>query len=187
MVGQLTDGKPNDDVIDILGFLTFEMVQTITEEALKVKQMEDRHRERHGEDNKKPRKRKLLELEEDDDVVDDDADRGADDDKDKDDKADKEEDDDYNEEDEEDDKNEKDDDDKGNAAKDDDQKKKKKKRDRRDKKMEGLFKNYDPDRTPLLPGHIHEAYRLLKNRQSARLKPMNIFSRRMVRMRLPLI
>lgn len=33
--------KPSDDVLDILGFLTFEMVQTLTEEALKVKTEED--------------------------------------------------------------------------------------------------------------------------------------------------
>src|SRR5256886_17491031 len=31
------DMKPNDDIIDILGFLTFEMVSTLTETALKVK------------------------------------------------------------------------------------------------------------------------------------------------------
>src|SRR4051794_13038114 len=32
------DMKPNDDIIDILGFLTFEMVSTLTETALRVKQ-----------------------------------------------------------------------------------------------------------------------------------------------------
>jgi transcription initiation protein SPT3 len=37
---QLTDGKPNDDVVDILGFLTFEIVCSLTEEALIVKQEE---------------------------------------------------------------------------------------------------------------------------------------------------
>ncbi len=36
----ITDSKPNDDVIDILGFLTFEMVQSLTEEALRVKESE---------------------------------------------------------------------------------------------------------------------------------------------------
>jgi transcription initiation protein SPT3 len=35
------DMKPNDDIIDILGFLTFEMVTTLTEAALKVKKEED--------------------------------------------------------------------------------------------------------------------------------------------------
>ncbi|KAG0251477.1 Transcription initiation protein spt3 [Actinomortierella ambigua] len=35
------DMKPNDDIIDILGFLTFEMVTTLTETALKVKAEED--------------------------------------------------------------------------------------------------------------------------------------------------
>ena len=39
--GTIIDSKPNDDVVDILGFLTFEIVQTITEEALKVKTNED--------------------------------------------------------------------------------------------------------------------------------------------------
>ncbi|RKP10311.1 transcription initiation factor IID, 18kD subunit-domain-containing protein [Thamnocephalis sphaerospora] len=36
-----TDVKPNDDLIDILGFLSFEMVRTITEAALAVKQAEE--------------------------------------------------------------------------------------------------------------------------------------------------
>ena len=36
-VSQLTSTNLNDDIIDILGFLTFEMVSTLTEEALKVK------------------------------------------------------------------------------------------------------------------------------------------------------
>jgi len=39
--GVVTDSKPNDDIVDILGFLTFEIVQTLTEEALKVKEQED--------------------------------------------------------------------------------------------------------------------------------------------------
>lgn len=39
--GVVTDSKPNDDIVDILGFLTFEIVQTLTEEALKVKAGED--------------------------------------------------------------------------------------------------------------------------------------------------
>lgn len=39
--GVVTDSKPNDDIVDILGFLTFEIVQTLTEEALKVKEAED--------------------------------------------------------------------------------------------------------------------------------------------------
>ena len=39
--GIVTDGKPNDDIVDILGFLTFEIVQTLTEEALRVKAAED--------------------------------------------------------------------------------------------------------------------------------------------------
>lgn len=40
--GVVTDSKPNDDIVDILGFLTFEMVQTLTEEALKGKEAEER-------------------------------------------------------------------------------------------------------------------------------------------------
>lgn len=36
-MSQITETRPNDDVIDILGFLTFEMVCSITEEALKMK------------------------------------------------------------------------------------------------------------------------------------------------------
>ncbi|KAH0250900.1 TFIID-18kDa-domain-containing protein, partial [Aureobasidium melanogenum] len=39
--GVVTDSKPNDDIVDILGFLTFEIVQTLTEEALRVKNAED--------------------------------------------------------------------------------------------------------------------------------------------------
>ncbi|KAG9242549.1 transcription initiation factor IID, 18kD subunit-domain-containing protein [Calycina marina] len=39
--GVVTDSKPNDDIVDILGFLTFEIVQTLTEEALKIKEQED--------------------------------------------------------------------------------------------------------------------------------------------------
>ena len=46
--GVVTDSKPNDDIIDILGFLTFEMVQTLTEEALKVKAEEDSYRSKTG-------------------------------------------------------------------------------------------------------------------------------------------
>ncbi|KAF2157774.1 TFIID-18kDa-domain-containing protein [Myriangium duriaei CBS 260.36] len=39
--GVVTEAKPNDDIVDILGFLTFEIVQTLTEEALRVKAAED--------------------------------------------------------------------------------------------------------------------------------------------------
>ncbi|MCJ1310660.1 Transcription initiation protein spt3 [Agyrium rufum] len=46
--GIFTESKPNDDIIDILGFLTFEMVQTLTEEALKVKAQEDLHKSKTG-------------------------------------------------------------------------------------------------------------------------------------------
>ncbi|KAF8455280.1 transcription initiation factor IID, 18kD subunit-domain-containing protein [Kalaharituber pfeilii] len=40
--GTVTEAKPNDDIVDILGFLTFEIVQTLTEEALRVKEAEDK-------------------------------------------------------------------------------------------------------------------------------------------------
>lgn len=46
--GVVTDSKPNDDIVDILGFLTFEIVQTLTEEALKVKQQEDAYVKANG-------------------------------------------------------------------------------------------------------------------------------------------
>ncbi|AET39589.1 transcriptional regulator SPT3 Ecym_4554 [Eremothecium cymbalariae DBVPG len=40
-ISQLVDGKPHDDVIDILGFLTFEIVCALTETALKIKKREE--------------------------------------------------------------------------------------------------------------------------------------------------
>ena len=40
-VGVVTDSIPNDDVVDALGFLICEIVQTLTEEALRVKATED--------------------------------------------------------------------------------------------------------------------------------------------------
>ncbi|ODV95762.1 hypothetical protein PACTADRAFT_32971 [Pachysolen tannophilus NRRL Y-2460] len=60
-LSQLTDQRPQDDVIDILGFLTFEMVCSITEEALRVKALEE---ENLGDEikitNKKKRNRHYL-------------------------------------------------------------------------------------------------------------------------------
>lgn len=38
----LTDTRPDNDIVDILGFLTFEIVATLTEEALAVKDRMDR-------------------------------------------------------------------------------------------------------------------------------------------------
>ncbi|KAI0450078.1 hypothetical protein F5B21DRAFT_492264 [Xylaria acuta] len=49
--GIVTDSKPSDDIVDILGFLTFEMVQTLTEEAIKIKEHEDLWKERSGSEN----------------------------------------------------------------------------------------------------------------------------------------
>lgn len=37
-MSHLTESRPSDDIVDILGFLTFEIVASITEEALKVKE-----------------------------------------------------------------------------------------------------------------------------------------------------
>lgn len=56
--GIVTDSKPNDDIIDILGFLTFEMVQTLTEEALNIKAEDDMHKiKTGGEDSNQDKKR----------------------------------------------------------------------------------------------------------------------------------
>lgn len=44
----VTDTKPHDDIVDILGFLTFEIVQTLTEEALKIKELEDISKDKIG-------------------------------------------------------------------------------------------------------------------------------------------
>lgn len=57
--GIVTDSRPSDDIVDILGFLTFEMVQTLTEVALDVKEQEDvLHRAQSG-DKPGAKKRKL--------------------------------------------------------------------------------------------------------------------------------
>ena len=56
--GTVTDSRPNDDIIDILGFLTFEMVQTLTEEALRVKDEEDTNKNKSGGDSTLSLKRK---------------------------------------------------------------------------------------------------------------------------------
>lgn len=53
----LTDGKPSDDVVDILGFLTFEIVCSLTEEALIVKQEELLLKKPMQTKDKKKRKR----------------------------------------------------------------------------------------------------------------------------------
>ena len=56
--GLITDAKPSDDIIDILGFLTFEIVQTLTEEALKVKDAEDLYKKTTGGEPQNRLKRK---------------------------------------------------------------------------------------------------------------------------------
>ncbi|KAI9847618.1 MAG: Transcription initiation protein spt3 [Sclerophora amabilis] len=56
--GTVTDSKPNDDIIDVLGFLTFDIVMTLTEEALRIKAAEDSSkRESGGENQERKRKR----------------------------------------------------------------------------------------------------------------------------------
>ena len=56
--GIVTDSKPNDDIVDILGFLLYDIVQTLTEEALKVKQEEDLNKSRNGDSDAQSKKRK---------------------------------------------------------------------------------------------------------------------------------
>ncbi|KAI4159850.1 MAG: hypothetical protein LQ342_006268 [Letrouitia transgressa] len=53
-----TDSKPNDDIVDILGFLTFEIVQTLTEEALQVKAGKEKEMKRTGVADTENKKRK---------------------------------------------------------------------------------------------------------------------------------
>lgn len=57
--GIVTDGRPSDDIVDILGFLTFEMVQMLTEEALKLKEQEDLWKERTGGGEKTSKQPKI--------------------------------------------------------------------------------------------------------------------------------
>ena len=66
-ITQLCDSRPNDDVIDILGFLTFEIVCSLTEEAMLIKSSEERLLYIKSEIEKsqnpgqpKPKKRKYL-------------------------------------------------------------------------------------------------------------------------------
>ncbi|KAI5961893.1 SPT3 [Candida pseudojiufengensis] len=66
-ITQLCDSRPNDDVIDILGFLTFEIVCSLTEEAMNIKNSEDKLNQIQKEKNLKdglekqqPKKRKYL-------------------------------------------------------------------------------------------------------------------------------
>ena len=56
--GIVTDSKPNDDIVDILGFLLYDIVQTLTEEALKVKLEEDLNKSRSGDSDAQSKKRK---------------------------------------------------------------------------------------------------------------------------------
>ena len=56
--GVVTDSKPNDDIVDILGFLLYDIVQTLTEEALRVKHEEDLNKTRNGGTDAQSKKRK---------------------------------------------------------------------------------------------------------------------------------
>lgn len=58
-ISYLTDSKPHDDIIDILGFLTFEIVAVLTEEGLKVKEQEE-HEGGMGGGKKRKRKERHL-------------------------------------------------------------------------------------------------------------------------------
>ncbi|KAA8900440.1 transcription initiation factor IID, 18kD subunit-domain-containing protein [Sphaerosporella brunnea] len=58
--GTVTEAKPNDDIVDILGFLTFEIVQTLTEEALKVKEQEDAVAKQSMRNSKKRKREEFL-------------------------------------------------------------------------------------------------------------------------------
>lgn len=58
--GTVTEAKPNDDIVDILGFLTFEIVQTLTEEALKVKEQEDKLLKENMRNSKKRKQEEFL-------------------------------------------------------------------------------------------------------------------------------
>lgn len=59
--GVVTDSKPNDDIVDILGFLTYEIVTLLTEEALKVKATEDALKQSTGGDEEKRGKKRRRE------------------------------------------------------------------------------------------------------------------------------
>lgn len=61
-LSQLTESRPQDDVIDILGFLTFEMVCSITEVALKVKSVEERIYGNSGGTQMRERKHYLFDV-----------------------------------------------------------------------------------------------------------------------------
>jgi transcription initiation protein SPT3 len=54
-MSNLIDSKPIPDIIDVLGFLTFEIVATLTEEALKVKA----DIEKGGEENGPQKRRRV--------------------------------------------------------------------------------------------------------------------------------
>lgn len=63
-IAQLCDLRPNDDVIDILGFLTFEIVCSLTEEAMLIKNSEEKLIQLKSKEEKdvkpKQQKRKYL-------------------------------------------------------------------------------------------------------------------------------
>ena len=56
--GVVTNSKPNDDIVDVLGFLLYDLVQTLTEEALNVKAEADVFKMKTGEADAQSKKRR---------------------------------------------------------------------------------------------------------------------------------
>ena len=56
-MSSILESRPGDDIVDILGFLTFEIVAVITEEALKIKAREDEFEELSGESRANKRRK----------------------------------------------------------------------------------------------------------------------------------
>lgn len=52
-MSSILESRPGDDIVDILGFLTFEIVAVITEEALRIKAREDESDELEGRSSKR--------------------------------------------------------------------------------------------------------------------------------------
>lgn len=52
----LTDSRPNEDVVDMFGFLTLDIVQRLTEEALRVKEQEERSKRNLSEEEEEKKK-----------------------------------------------------------------------------------------------------------------------------------
>ncbi|KAL9082907.1 MAG: hypothetical protein Q9159_006108 [Coniocarpon cinnabarinum] len=59
-IGAITDSKPSDDVIDVLGFLTYEIVEWLTENALKIKNHEEKSKGKAQESTGTKRKASVI-------------------------------------------------------------------------------------------------------------------------------